>query len=258
MVDEVDRGQEAGEIQSPGGDRKSIIVRNPDIDTPSLRDLGDPLKARLWAISENLHRNELNALERSEHLEEWRKLTLEKVNAQLGHLDKPHARGKPDRGHSATAQEFGVSRQAVERAERIASIAPEAKETAREVGLADNQSALLKAAAAPNIWPNGQGWFPTFCRKPQIRKVAVQERRQKTAREFGISEPEIRFRAERRLGELMVAQRETVGLATAGRPSSKIGSAADPISRAPTLAEAGIDKHLADRARKMAAVSIRP
>jgi hypothetical protein len=54
---------------------------------------------------------------------------------------------------------------------------------------------------------------------------------------------EIRLRARRRLGELMAAQKAAVGL---GRPGpKKIGSTADPIS----LGEAGIDKHLAHRAR---------
>jgi phage N-6-adenine-methyltransferase len=61
---------------------------------------------------------------------------------------------------------------------------------------------------------------------------------------------EIRLRAEKRLGEMMAEQKATVGMAPAGRP--KIGSVADPII--PTLADAGIDKHLADRARKAAAM----
>jgi hypothetical protein len=52
-------------------------------------------------------------------------------------------------------------------------------------------------------------------------------------------------------------QRETVGLATGGEHGGRRkidGSRSDPsISRA-TLSEAGIDKHLADRARKYAAI----
>jgi len=72
-------------------------------------------------------------------------------------------------------------------------------------------------------------------------------------KQLEIDASEIRFRAERRIGELMAAQRDSVGLAPAGRPE-KIGSNPDPIIRPPTLAEAGIDKHLADRARKYAAV----
>lgn len=72
-------------------------------------------------------------------------------------------------------------------------------------------------------------------------------------KQLEIDASEIRFRAERRIGELMAAQRDTVGLAPAGRPR-EIGSETDPIIRPPTLSEAGIDKHLADRARKYAAV----
>ena len=50
----------------------------------------------------------------------------------------------------------------------------------------------------------------------------------------------------------MQAQRETVGLAqgasAGGRKEGPRGSYLDPRDTRPTLAEAGIDKHLADRA----------
>jgi hypothetical protein len=62
---------------------------------------------------------------------------------------------------------------------------------------------------------------------------------------------EIRFRGKRRLGELMTAQRESVGL---NKGTLRRGSESDPRDDRPTLAEAGIDKHLADRARKFAAI----
>lgn len=63
----------------------------------------------------------------------------------------------------------------------------------------------------------------------------------------------IRFRGERRLGELMQAQRETVGTAQGRR--SDLGFSETQVENAPiTLAEAGIDKNLADRARKYAAI----
>ncbi|WP_144378486.1 hypothetical protein [Mesorhizobium amorphae] len=71
-------------------------------------------------------------------------------------------------------------------------------------------------------------------------------------KQLEVDAAEIRIRAERRLGELIAAQRETVGLSEGGRPA-KTGSRAVPVSL-PTLAEAGIDKHLADRARKLAAI----
>lgn len=77
--------------------------------------------------------------------------------------------------------------------------------------------------------------------------------RQAKNREMEADAAEIRFRAERRLGELMAMQRDTVGLAPAGRPK-EIGLQENPIIRPPTLAEAGIDKNLADRARKFAAI----
>jgi len=76
--------------------------------------------------------------------------------------------------------------------------------------------------------------------------------RQAKNRQLEIDAAEIRMRAERRIGELMEYQRETVGLAKGGKPYQSTGSQSDPV--APTLSEAGIDKHLADRARKMAAV----
>src|ERR1700722_8420067 len=62
----------------------------------------------------------------------------------------------------------------------------------------------------------------------------------------------IRMRAERRLGELMKAQDEAVGLSKGGRPP-KTGLSENPVSKA-TLKEAGIDKNLAHRARSAAAV----
>ena len=65
---------------------------------------------------------------------------------------------------------------------------------------------------------------------------------------------EIKMRAARRLGAMMQAQKETVGLNKGGRP--KTGLLENPVSEpTPTLAEAGIDKNLAASARKEAAKS---
>lgn len=63
---------------------------------------------------------------------------------------------------------------------------------------------------------------------------------------------DIRNRAERRIGELMAAQRESVGTAQGRR--SDLGPSATQVDVPITLAEVGIDKHLADRARKYAAI----
>ena len=78
-------------------------------------------------------------------------------------------------------------------------------------------------------------------------------------RQMEVDAAEIRIRAERRLGELMAAQKTTVGFSEGGRPT-KTGFDRNPVSEAdgagapPTVAEAGIDKSLAHRARTYAAV----
>ena len=63
-------------------------------------------------------------------------------------------------------------------------------------------------------------------------------------------------RAERRVGELMAAQAKAVGKAKGGQPHQKnrkaTGLNGNPV--APSLAEAGIDKNLADRACTMASI----
>jgi hypothetical protein len=66
---------------------------------------------------------------------------------------------------------------------------------------------------------------------------------------------EIRKRAERKIGELIAAQKATVGLNKGGRP--KTGLLENPVSEPKpfTLAEIGIDKNLANAARKEAAKS---
>jgi hypothetical protein len=56
----------------------------------------------------------------------------------------------------------------------------------------------------------------------------------------------LKDRATRRLGEVMEAQRKTVGLAKSGRPT-KIGLSKNPNI---TLAEIGVDKNLAHQARR--------
>lgn len=67
-----------------------------------------------------------------------------------------------------------------------------------------------------------------------------------------IDASEIRIRAERRLGEMIVVQKDTAGLNTGARG---IGTSAVPKeNRTPTLADAGIDKKLSSRAQQYAAI----
>jgi ParB family chromosome partitioning protein len=101
-------------------------------------------EARMWEISENLHRAELTKLERAEQIEEWRKLSEQEAKgAQVAH---PGGKQPHDAGVSKVADALGVTRREVERSRDIASITPEAKEAAIEAGIDDNQSKLLQVA----------------------------------------------------------------------------------------------------------------
>ena len=107
---------------------------------------GDERDARMWEIAENLHRADLTVLERSEQVSEWVRLAEEReVLAQLA--PKPQG-GRPQGGTRAAARDIGVTRDEARRSEKVAALAPEAKEAARAAGLDDNQSALLAAAKA--------------------------------------------------------------------------------------------------------------
>lgn len=77
-------------------------------------------------------------------------------------------------------------------------------------------------------------------------------------RQLEIDAAEIRIRAERRLGELIQAQKDTVGLnagaAAGGTKEGPRGSYSEPRDERPTLAEVGIDKKLSSHAQKVASI----
>lgn len=77
--------------------------------------------------------------------------------------------------------------------------------------------------------------------------------RQAKNRQMEIDATEIRIRAERKIGLLMQEQREA-GLMNTGGDAMKARVAEKPEVGKPTLSDAGIDKNLADRARKTAAI----
>jgi ParB-like chromosome segregation protein Spo0J len=103
------------------------------------------LDARLWEISENLHRADLTVQERSDQIAEWVRLTEEK----RGEVRQVSGGRGNEGGVAAASRELNMPRTNVRQAVKIASISDEAKEAAKEVGLDKNQSALLKVAAAP-------------------------------------------------------------------------------------------------------------
>jgi hypothetical protein len=91
----------------------------------------------------------------------------------------------------------------------------------------------------------------------KIRNVAEAMRaaaRLAKNRQLEVDAAEIRIRAERRLGELIVAQKQTIGL-NQGAVKGKTGTKAAPVlDSRPTLADAGVDKKLSMRAQRLAAI----
>jgi N6-adenosine-specific RNA methylase IME4 len=92
-----------------------------------------------------------------------------------------------------------------------------------------------------------------------IRDVAMAlsfYAKQAKDRELIEAATDLRLRAERRLGEMIAAQKKTIGLATGtrghGRPSLGGAEREPPKNDVPTRAEAGIDKKLSARAQHLA------
>src|SRR5262249_49347502 len=96
----------------------------------------DATQRRPWGISENTHRAELTALERSEHIAEWVRLTEERKGAQLA---PPGGQQPYDKGIKAAVRELGVERTEAQRAVKIDSLTPEAKIEAKGLRLDRNQ-----------------------------------------------------------------------------------------------------------------------
>lgn len=145
---------------------------------------GDETAARLWALSENLHRSDLTAVERSDHIAEWVRLTGAKLSqqpAQLAPVNKGGrgADGMPKMGGiNAAVRDLGIDRTEAQRAVKIASLAPKAKEAAREAGLDNNQSALLAAAKQPT--PQAQiAHLEEEARRRQDAAVAREDARRR-------------------------------------------------------------------------------
>lgn len=71
-----------------------------------------------------------------------------------------------------------------------------------------------------------------------------------------ISAAQIRTRAERRLGQMILEQIATVGLAKGGQPYRADSTCSDAVQveKPPTLAEAGIDRKLSSRAQRTAKI----
>lgn len=84
--------------------------------------------------------------------------------------------------------------------------------------------------------------------------------RQAKDRELELNAAELRIRAERRLGQMILAQKETIGLNRGGSRFKGKGIDGRPVTTRicdyrPTLAEVGIDRKLSSRAQRFAAIN---
>ena len=124
---------------------ESVLVR--------LVDFTD-IEARLWAISENLHRVELTVIQRAEQIADYAELAKQKHEAPADCascavcLIRRSTSGQQhgERGDSLAARDLGLSRDEVRRAQTIAALPEKTKEAARSLGYDDNQAALLAAS----------------------------------------------------------------------------------------------------------------
>jgi ParB-like chromosome segregation protein Spo0J len=125
------------------------------------RIIEDKIDAEMWEISENLHRAELTAIQRSLYIGRWVKLTAKKISldqkdksAQRGPIStnetNPRGSGRKAGGVNAAARELGITRQTAQRSVDIAEhLTQAAQREAEKLGLANNQKALHRAAGVP-------------------------------------------------------------------------------------------------------------
>jgi hypothetical protein len=108
--------------------------------------IGDETDERLYKLAELIHQPHVKALDWALLVMEWVALVREK-GGQVAH---PRGGRQPhDKGMSAAARVLGVSRRDLGRAERFASICPDAQAVIRQAKLDDIQVALEEIANEP-------------------------------------------------------------------------------------------------------------
>lgn len=155
-----------GYVLVAGAHRLESAKRLELLQVPAIIMEGSDDDARMWEIAENLHRAELTALERSEHIAEWVKLAEKPVqSAQVSKGGRGH-----DGGVSKATRDLGIERTDAIRSIKVASLTEEAKQVARETGLDDNQSILIKAKKS--------GDEVVFLRTEHARREAEKARKE--------------------------------------------------------------------------------
>jgi ParB-like chromosome segregation protein Spo0J len=108
--------------------------------------------ARLWQISENLHRAELTVLDEAEQTAEWLKL-VEKLAPSQDRDAEKRGPGRPEGLKKKAAKELPIpgktdaaKLKTVDRRLKIANIDAAARQAARDAGFADSQTKLSRIA----------------------------------------------------------------------------------------------------------------
>jgi ParB-like chromosome segregation protein Spo0J len=111
--------------------------------------------ARLWQISENLHRAELTVLDEAEQTAEWLAL-VEKLAPSQDRDAEKRGPGRPEGLKKKAAKELPIpgknlaaKQKALDRRLKLAKIAPAARQAARDAGFADSQTKLSRIAREP-------------------------------------------------------------------------------------------------------------
>ena len=89
-------------------------------------------EARMWEIAENLHRCDLDSIQRSEHIAEWARLAVLVFHGETG--------------TRAAARSLNLAPATVHRAKKIDSLSDEAKAAARDAGMENATRILVEAA----------------------------------------------------------------------------------------------------------------
>ena len=165
------RSSEQGWTLVSGRHRMEACIELGMDEIPVVAETVSELDARLWEIAENLHRAELTALERAEHMDQWIRLRGESGAGdrwdraddklgQVGSVSEPdkvaqiaQVRAQGGRGRAggvrAAARELGISQTDARRAvHRVHRIAPGVRDALRDMPeIADNGVELDALAA---------------------------------------------------------------------------------------------------------------
>jgi hypothetical protein len=108
--------------------------------------IGDDTDERLFKLAQLIHQPGCKVLDWALYVMEWVR-EVRARGAQVAH--PPGGRQPHDKGMSATARVWGISRRDLGRAERIANICPDAQAVIRQAKLDDIQTALEEIADEP-------------------------------------------------------------------------------------------------------------